>query len=80
MGICKEETGGMMSKIIMVVCLMCLSGCFTPDKVDKAQQDYVCSKKGGVNVYVRYSGNLSNKVQCMDGSYQEWIRVVIPTK
>ena len=63
---------------ILTLTLLSLTGCFAADKVDKAQQDYVCSERGGVNAYVNYGGNASNKVQCMDGSYQGWIGIIIP--
>lgn len=60
-----------------------LVGC-APTKVDKLQQDYVCKDRGGVSegksglYYQIDAGNASNRVQCMDGSYQEWKKVIIP--
>ena len=70
-----------MSKIkhtILTITLLSLTGCFAADKVDKAQQDYVCSDRGGVNTYTRYSGGMSLKVQCKDGSYRSWFLIIIP--
>lgn len=68
----------MKNKFIVLCTLLCLTGCFPADRVDKAQQDYVCHERGGVSSYVRYAGQVSIKVQCMDGSYQNWLRTVIP--
>mgnify|MGYP003632871063 CR=1 FL=1 len=67
-----------MSKIthtILTITLLSLTGCFAADKVDKAQQDYVCSDRGGVNEYIF---SAIHKVQCLDGSYQEWVDTIIP--
>lgn len=63
---------------ILTITLLSLTGCFAADKVDKAQQDYVCSDRGGVNKYARYEGNGSSRVQCLDGSYQDWVNIIIP--
>jgi hypothetical protein len=63
---------------ILTLTLLSLTGCFAADKVDKAQQDYVCSDRGGVNKYARNGGNASSRVQCLDGSYQDWLKIIIP--
>lgn len=69
---------GKIKGCILTITLLSLTGCFAADKVDKAQQDYVCSERGGVNTYTRYGGGFSLKVQCKDGSYQDWLKIIIP--
>ena len=63
---------------IITTALLSLTGCFAADKVDKAQQEYVCADRGGVNAYTRYGGGFSLRVQCEDGSYQDWVDIIIP--
>ena len=66
--------GGEM-KILLLVASMVLSGCFESSPIDKSRMDFVCSDKGGVYEY----GTLTHShVQCRDGSWQGFNKVVIP--
>lgn len=60
---------------LLTLTLLSLTGCFAADKVDKAQQDYVCSDRGGVNEYIF---SAIHRVQCLDGSYHNWLDIIIP--
>lgn len=70
-----------MNKILIVFGLLVLTGC-EPNSLEKAQQDYICSNKGGVYKYSRMIGNLGiEKVKCSNGQWVDWNTAqIIPEK
>jgi hypothetical protein len=65
-----------MNKFIMtVICVLSMCGCdWGISDTDKGVQRYVCLDRGGVSDY----RHKMNKVQCLDGSWNDWRYTVIP--
>ena len=57
-----------MIKVTVLLALVLLSGC-QPNSLNKAQQDYMCSEKGGVYKYGLMFGQNTTKPKCNNGEH-----------
>lgn len=61
-----------MDKFLIIAGLVTLTGC-QPNSLHKAQQDYICSDRGGVYSYSTMLGNAPlDKVKCFNGQWVDW--------
>jgi len=71
-----------MKKLLLIIVLL-LTAC--EDNVFEIQRDLACKDHGGIftgfwggNNFIYDKGKKVHKVQCNDGTYQEYLNIVLP--